>query len=211
MEGTGGRARWVRSSRRSRRAVEGTPAIAMAASLVWGILSIVLSPCHLASIPLIVGFIERAGAHDDPPRVRASRPCSPSGILVTIGVDRCHHGRGRTDDGRRRAPTATTSSPSSSSSSGFTSSVSSPCRGRGPGASAQAEGAPRGVRPRPRLRRRARAVHVRATWRPMLGVTLRLAATNIAYGVLLLLALRRRTLLGHRPRRDVHRRSSSTT
>ena len=39
------------------RAVEGTPAIAIAASFIWGILSIILSPCHMASIPLIVGFI----------------------------------------------------------------------------------------------------------------------------------------------------------
>lgn len=38
-------------------AVEGNAAIAVAAAFVWGILSIVLSPCHLASIPLIVGFI----------------------------------------------------------------------------------------------------------------------------------------------------------
>lgn len=43
------------------RAVEGTPAIALAASFVWGVLSILLSPCHLASIPLIVGFISEQG------------------------------------------------------------------------------------------------------------------------------------------------------
>ena len=42
-------------------AVEGTPAIALTASFVWGILSIILSPCHLASIPLIVGFISGQG------------------------------------------------------------------------------------------------------------------------------------------------------
>ena len=42
-------------------AVEGTPAIALAAAFIWGILSIVLSPCHLASIPLIVGFIGEQG------------------------------------------------------------------------------------------------------------------------------------------------------
>jgi cytochrome c-type biogenesis protein len=42
-------------------AVEGTPAIAITAALVWGILSILLSPCHLASIPLIVGFIDQQG------------------------------------------------------------------------------------------------------------------------------------------------------
>jgi cytochrome c-type biogenesis protein len=42
-------------------AVEGAPAIALAAAAVWGVLSIVLSPCHLASIPLIVGFISEQG------------------------------------------------------------------------------------------------------------------------------------------------------
>jgi len=67
------------------RAVEGAPAIAMAASLAWGILSIVLSPCHLASIPLIVGFIGEQG------RMTTRRAFLIStvfavGILVTIGV-----------------------------------------------------------------------------------------------------------------------------
>ncbi len=44
------------------RAVEGGPAVAITASVVWGILSILLSPCHLASIPLIIGFINGQGA-----------------------------------------------------------------------------------------------------------------------------------------------------
>lgn len=43
------------------RAVEGAPLIALGAAIVWGVLSIVLSPCHLASIPLIVGFISEQG------------------------------------------------------------------------------------------------------------------------------------------------------
>ena len=38
-----------------------TPLIAITGSFVWGILSILLSPCHLASIPLIVGFIDEQG------------------------------------------------------------------------------------------------------------------------------------------------------
>ncbi|MFA7005493.1 MAG: cytochrome C biogenesis protein, partial [Verrucomicrobiia bacterium] len=42
-------------------AVEGAPLIALGASAVWGVLSILLSPCHLASIPLIVGFISEQG------------------------------------------------------------------------------------------------------------------------------------------------------
>ena len=31
--------------------------VALGASLIWGILSVILSPCHLSSIPLIIGFI----------------------------------------------------------------------------------------------------------------------------------------------------------
>lgn len=66
-------------------AVEGSPFIALGASLVWGVLSIVLSPCHLASIPLIVGFIDSQG------RTTTRRAFFISslfavGILVTIGL-----------------------------------------------------------------------------------------------------------------------------
>ena len=65
------------------RAVEGTPAIALTAAFVWGILSILLSPCHLASIPLIVGFINGQG------RISTKRAFIIStlfavGILTTI-------------------------------------------------------------------------------------------------------------------------------
>ena len=42
-------------------ALEGGLAVAVAAAFVWGILSIILSPCHLASIPLIVGFVDKQG------------------------------------------------------------------------------------------------------------------------------------------------------
>lgn len=42
-------------------AISATPGIALTAALFWGILSIVLSPCHLANIPLIVGFIGNQG------------------------------------------------------------------------------------------------------------------------------------------------------
>lgn len=43
------------------QALEGAPSLALGASFVWGVLSILLSPCHLASIPLIVGFIDEQG------------------------------------------------------------------------------------------------------------------------------------------------------
>lgn len=38
-------------------ALYSTPYVAVAAAFAWGVLSIILSPCHLGSIPLIVGFI----------------------------------------------------------------------------------------------------------------------------------------------------------
>lgn len=38
-------------------ALESNPFAGLSAALVWGMLSILLSPCHLASIPLAVGYI----------------------------------------------------------------------------------------------------------------------------------------------------------
>jgi len=67
------------------RAVEGTPLVAIGAAFIWGILSILLSPCHLASIPLIVGFIDEQG------RISTKRAFLIStlfavGILITIAA-----------------------------------------------------------------------------------------------------------------------------
>ena len=83
-------------------AVEGTPLIAFAAAFLWGILSILLSPCHLASIPLIVGFIDKQG------RMSTRRAFFIStlfafGILITIaaiGVVTAAAGRMMGDVGR---------------------------------------------------------------------------------------------------------------
>lgn len=67
------------------QALEQAPALALAAAFVWGILSILLSPCHLASVPLIVGFMAGMG------EIRAKRGFLISGvfaigIFLTIGV-----------------------------------------------------------------------------------------------------------------------------
>lgn len=62
-----------------------SPHAALSASFVWGILSILLSPCHLASIPLIVGFIDEQG------KITTKRAFMLAllfsiGILITIGI-----------------------------------------------------------------------------------------------------------------------------
>ena len=67
------------------QSVEGGPGIALTASLVWGILSIILSPCHLASIPLIVGFIDEQGSITTRRAFVISLLFSV-GILITIAL-----------------------------------------------------------------------------------------------------------------------------
>jgi len=67
------------------QAVESTPIVASGAAIIWGILSIILSPCHLASIPLIIGFIDGQG------RVPTRRAFLLStlfavGILISIAL-----------------------------------------------------------------------------------------------------------------------------
>jgi cytochrome c-type biogenesis protein len=62
-----------------------SPGIALAGSFLWGIVSILFSPCHLGSIPLIVGYIDKQG------RMSTSRAAAVStlfslGILITIGL-----------------------------------------------------------------------------------------------------------------------------
>jgi cytochrome c-type biogenesis protein len=66
-------------------AMSGSPVVVLSASFIWGLLSILLSPCHLSSIPLIVGFIDEQG------RVSTKRALYIAslfsvGILVTIAV-----------------------------------------------------------------------------------------------------------------------------
>ncbi len=67
-------------------ALESQAYIAITASFLWGVLSIILSPCHLASIPLIVGFV---GAQGDKVTIKKAFLLSllfAVGILSTIAV-----------------------------------------------------------------------------------------------------------------------------
>ncbi|MBN2042134.1 MAG: cytochrome C biogenesis protein [Spirochaetes bacterium] len=62
-----------------------SPGIAIAGSFLWGIAGIILSPCHLASIPLVVGFIDKQGKISTG-RAAVISTFFSSGILATIGL-----------------------------------------------------------------------------------------------------------------------------
>ncbi|MDQ1266820.1 MAG: cytochrome c-type biosis protein [Bacteroidota bacterium] len=59
--------------------------LALASSFGWGILSILLSPCHLSSIPLVVGFINSQKRITTGGSFKLSLVFS-IGILITISV-----------------------------------------------------------------------------------------------------------------------------
>jgi cytochrome c-type biogenesis protein len=66
-------------------ALRGAGATGLAAAFAWGVLSVILSPCHLASIPLVVAFVSGRG------RISTARAFGLSslfagGILVTIAL-----------------------------------------------------------------------------------------------------------------------------
>ena len=63
--------------------VQSTFLVALLGAFLWGILSIVLSPCHLASIPLIVGYISQQGVKSFRKAFWTSFAFS-FGILITI-------------------------------------------------------------------------------------------------------------------------------
>ena len=59
--------------------------IALVAALGWGVISIIFSPCHLSSIPLVIGYISSQGQAG----IRRSFSLSlvfGIGILITIGL-----------------------------------------------------------------------------------------------------------------------------
>jgi len=66
-------------------AMAGAPLVTLAAAFAWGILSIVLSPCHLASIPLIVGFLQGDSAVT-PRRAAGLSTLFALGILLSIAL-----------------------------------------------------------------------------------------------------------------------------
>ena len=66
-------------------AMEGAPLFAIGASFIWGILSIVLSPCHLTGIPLIIGYLSNQRELSTKKALHLSTIFS-IGILISIAV-----------------------------------------------------------------------------------------------------------------------------
>jgi cytochrome c-type biogenesis protein len=67
------------------KAIQLNPMIALSASFIWGIFSILLSPCHLASIPLIIAFIGEQGKVSNK-RAFWLATLFSLGILTTIAI-----------------------------------------------------------------------------------------------------------------------------
>lgn len=59
--------------------------IALVAAVGWGVVSIILSPCHLSSIPLVIGYISSQGKDGVKRPFRLSLVFA-IGILITIGL-----------------------------------------------------------------------------------------------------------------------------
>jgi cytochrome c-type biogenesis protein len=67
------------------RLVEGAPLAALLGAFAWGILSVLLSPCHLVTIPLVVGYI--SGQRDLTARKAVlTSSVFAAGTLLTIAI-----------------------------------------------------------------------------------------------------------------------------
>ena len=62
-----------------REAIAGAPVLALLAAFAWGVLSVALSPCHLASIPLVVGYVGGQG------RISIRRAFAIS-LILSLGI-----------------------------------------------------------------------------------------------------------------------------
>jgi len=68
------------------RALEGSFQLALGAAFLWGVLSILLSPCHLSSIPLVVGYMNHQSGAVNPKRAFSISSLFAVGILLTIVI-----------------------------------------------------------------------------------------------------------------------------
>ena len=100
--------------------LEQSPGWALLAAFGWGVVSIVFSPCHLASVPLVVGFIS---TQEDASTGRAFRLSLvfSLGVLASIALIGVVTARRWVGSSATSAASATSPWRSSSSSSASTS------------------------------------------------------------------------------------------
>jgi len=68
------------------RAFEASAALALPAAFLWGVLSVVLSPCHLSSIPLVVAYMSGGDALPTGRRAVVLSASFALGILAGIAI-----------------------------------------------------------------------------------------------------------------------------
>jgi cytochrome c-type biogenesis protein len=67
------------------RTLEGGPGLALLGAFLWGVASILLSPCHLAGVPLIVAYTG-SGSSLSSRRAAGLSTVFALGILVTVAI-----------------------------------------------------------------------------------------------------------------------------
>ena len=67
------------------RTLDGSAGLAVAGAFLWGVASILLSPCHLAGVPLIVAYTGRSAALSSK-RAAGLSAAFALGILVTVAA-----------------------------------------------------------------------------------------------------------------------------
>ncbi len=66
--------------------IAGSSAIAAAGAFLWGVMSVLFSPCHLASIPLIVGYVGGQQEVLRPKRAASYAILFTLGLFITIAL-----------------------------------------------------------------------------------------------------------------------------
>ncbi len=63
-----------------------SPGLALMAALGWGVASVLLSPCHLAGVPLVVGYVSGTDARHSALRSSLVALSFAGGVLLTIAL-----------------------------------------------------------------------------------------------------------------------------
>ena len=66
----------------------GTTALAVLGSFFWGVVSVLFSPCHLASIPLMVAYVAGQEKAVNPRQAVGYSAAFTIGLFITIAADR---------------------------------------------------------------------------------------------------------------------------